>query len=59
MTRIRIPGGVCTPQQWLAVDRFCTNYANGALKLTTARRSNFTETSRKISRQPSGRSMTR
>ena len=35
MTRIRIPGGVCTPQQWLAVDRFCTNYANGALKLTT------------------------
>ena len=35
MTRIRIPGGVCTPQQWLAMDRFCTDYANGALKLTT------------------------
>ena len=35
MTRIRIPGGVCSPQQWLAMDRFCTDYANGALKLTT------------------------
>jgi sulfite reductase (NADPH) hemoprotein beta-component len=35
MTRVRVPGGVCTPQQWLAMDRFCTDYANGALKLTT------------------------
>ena len=35
MTRIRIPGGVCSPQQWLAMDRFCTDYANGVLKLTT------------------------
>lgn len=35
MTRIRIPGGVCSPQQWLAMDRFCNDYANGALKLTT------------------------
>ena len=35
MTRVRVPGGVCTPQQWLDMDRFCTDYANGALKLTT------------------------
>ncbi|MDP7013925.1 MAG: NADPH-dependent assimilatory sulfite reductase hemoprotein subunit [Verrucomicrobiota bacterium] len=35
MTRVRVPGGVCTPQQWLAMDRFCTDYANGTLKLTT------------------------
>ena len=35
MTRVRVPGGICTPQQWLAMDRFCTDYANGALKLTT------------------------
>ncbi|MDC0309111.1 NADPH-dependent assimilatory sulfite reductase hemoprotein subunit, partial [bacterium] len=25
----------CTPQQWLDMDRFCTDYANGTLKLTT------------------------
>ena len=35
MTRVRVPGGVCTPQQWLDMDRFCTDYANGTLKLTT------------------------
>jgi len=35
MTRVRVPGGVCTPQQWLDMDRFCTDYANGVLKLTT------------------------
>ncbi len=35
MTRVRLPGGVCTPQQWLDMDAFCTDYANGMLKLTT------------------------
>ena len=35
MTRVRLPGGVCLPQQWLDIDQLCTNYANGALKLTT------------------------
>ena len=35
MTRVRLPGGVCTPQQWLDMNAFCTDYANGTLKLTT------------------------
>ena len=35
MTRVRLPGGVCLPQQWLDIDRLCTDFANGALKLTT------------------------
>ncbi|MCX6874946.1 MAG: NADPH-dependent assimilatory sulfite reductase hemoprotein subunit [Verrucomicrobia bacterium] len=35
MIRIRVPGGVATPAQWLAVDRLATEYANGTIKLTT------------------------
>jgi sulfite reductase (NADPH) hemoprotein beta-component len=35
MIRVRVPGGVCTPAQWLAMDRIATDYANGALRLTT------------------------
>lgn len=35
MIRIRVPGGVTTPQQWLEVDRMATDYANGTIKLTT------------------------
>lgn len=35
MIRVRIPGGVVTPAQWLALDRIATDYANGALRLTT------------------------
>ena len=35
MTRVRLPGGVCTSQQWLDMDEICTKYANGTLKLTT------------------------
>lgn len=35
MTRIRLPGGVVTPKQWLAVDELCTHFGNGTLKLTT------------------------
>lgn len=35
MARVRVPGGVCTPEQWLAMDRIADEYANGTLKLTT------------------------
>ena len=35
MIRIRVPGGVATPAQWLEVDRMAEDYANGTIKLTT------------------------
>lgn len=35
MIRIRVPGGVATPAQWLETDRLATQYANGTIKLTT------------------------
>ncbi len=35
MIRARIPGGVCTPQQWLAMDSIARDYGNGSLRLTT------------------------
>jgi sulfite reductase (NADPH) hemoprotein beta-component len=35
MIRVRVAGGVCTPAQWLAMDRIATDYANGTLRLTT------------------------
>src|SRR3954464_11074686 len=35
MARLRIPGGVCTPEQWLKLDRIARDYANGTLRLTT------------------------
>src|SRR3712207_8112417 len=35
MIRLRIPGGVCTPDQWLRIDRIGQDYANGTLRLTT------------------------
>ena len=35
MIRVRVPGGVCTPGQWLEMDRLANQYANGTLKLTT------------------------
>ncbi len=35
MIRVRIPGGIVTPTQWLALDRIATDYANGTLRLTT------------------------
>ncbi|MEI6175783.1 MAG: NADPH-dependent assimilatory sulfite reductase hemoprotein subunit, partial [Verrucomicrobiota bacterium] len=35
MVRIRVPGGVATPEQWLETDRLATEYANGTIKLTT------------------------
>ncbi|MES2997048.1 MAG: NADPH-dependent assimilatory sulfite reductase hemoprotein subunit [Verrucomicrobiota bacterium] len=35
MIRIRVPGGVATPGQWLETDRMATQFANGTIKLTT------------------------
>ena len=35
MIRVRVPGGVATPAQWLEMDRIAREHANGALKLTT------------------------
>ncbi len=35
MIRVRIPGGVTTSAQWLALDDIASNYANGTLRLTT------------------------
>jgi len=35
MIRIRVPGGVATPYQWLETDRMATQFANGTIKLTT------------------------
>ena len=35
MARIRVPGGVCTPKQWLALDALADSHTNGTLKLTT------------------------
>jgi sulfite reductase (NADPH) hemoprotein beta-component len=35
MIRTRLPGGVCTPAQWLALDGLAGRYGNGTLRLTT------------------------
>jgi sulfite reductase (NADPH) hemoprotein beta-component len=35
MLRIRLPGGVATPAQWLTLDDLSEKYGNGTLKLTT------------------------
>ncbi len=35
MLRARLPGGVCTPAQWLAIDGIGKTLANGTLRLTT------------------------
>ncbi|KRG54814.1 NADPH-dependent assimilatory sulfite reductase hemoprotein subunit, partial [Stenotrophomonas nitritireducens] len=35
MIRIRAPGGVFTPQQWLKLDGIATTYANHSLRVTT------------------------
>ncbi|MEM9531030.1 MAG: NADPH-dependent assimilatory sulfite reductase hemoprotein subunit [Pseudomonadota bacterium] len=35
MIRARVPGGLCTPAQWLAMDRLARTHANGTLRLTT------------------------
>ena len=35
MIRVRLPGGECTPAQWLALDDIAGAHANGTLRLTT------------------------
>ncbi|UOQ42826.1 assimilatory sulfite reductase (NADPH) hemoprotein subunit [Halobacillus salinarum] len=35
MIRVRAPGGVATPEQWLAMDDIAQKYGNGTMKLTT------------------------
>jgi len=35
MLRVRLPGGRCTPQQWLVLDQLATQQANDSLRLTT------------------------
>ena len=35
MIRVRIPGGVVSPQQWLALDEVARVYGNGTMRLTT------------------------
>jgi sulfite reductase (NADPH) hemoprotein beta-component len=34
MARVRVPGGVCTPKQWLALDSIADKHGNGTLKIT-------------------------
>ncbi|WP_040209284.1 assimilatory sulfite reductase (NADPH) hemoprotein subunit [Neobacillus jeddahensis] len=35
MLRVRLPGGVAAPNQWLVMDELAEKYGNGTLKLTT------------------------
>ncbi|KAI9025627.1 hypothetical protein DFJ74DRAFT_665013 [Hyaloraphidium curvatum] len=35
MVRVRLPAGVCSTEQWLAMDRICEEHANGTIKITT------------------------
>ena len=35
MIRARVPGGVCTTEQWLAMDEIAKSFANGTIRLTT------------------------
>lgn len=35
MARVRVPGGVVQPAQWLALDQLADSHGNGTLKLTT------------------------
>jgi sulfite reductase (NADPH) hemoprotein beta-component len=35
MIRTRLPGGICTPAQWLKLDAIAREYAGSALRLTT------------------------
>lgn len=35
MIRVRMPAGVCTPEQWLQMDRIADEHGNGTFKITT------------------------
>lgn len=35
MIRVRLPGGICTPQQWLAIDSLARQHGDGSIRLTS------------------------
>jgi sulfite reductase (NADPH) hemoprotein beta-component len=35
MIRARVPGGVCSPEQWLTMSKLADDYGNGTMRLTT------------------------
>jgi sulfite reductase (NADPH) hemoprotein beta-component len=35
MVRVRLPGGVCTPEQWLKIDELAREHGGNTLRLTT------------------------
>ena len=35
MVRVRVPGGVCTPEQWLQIDHIANTWCNKTIRLTT------------------------
>ncbi|TFK74905.1 hypothetical protein BDN72DRAFT_832618 [Pluteus cervinus] len=35
MIRVRLPGGVCTPEQWLQMDQIADEHGSGTFKITT------------------------
>lgn len=35
MVRVRMPGGVCSPKQWLQLDELACRYGHGSLRITT------------------------
>lgn len=35
MIRVRLPGGVVTPRQWLAIDSISDEHGNSTFKITT------------------------
>ena len=35
MIRVRVPGGVCTPAQWIGIDELADKFGESTLKLTT------------------------
>ncbi len=35
MIRARVPGGVCTPEQWLVMDAIARRFANSTVRITT------------------------
>lgn len=43
MLRLRLPGGVLTPEQWLGLDDVADRYADGSLRLTTRQTFQFHE----------------
>ena len=35
MVRVRLPGGLCTPEQWLKVDELAQAHGGNTIRLTT------------------------